>query len=315
MRFEPYLRDCFGRGDEDTTAECPCPPRCRELCVLHRRDPSRSSRGEKKKGQERPYWVAPADLLWCLQKQSPEPISDGALVTYFHLNGLALQNCRWVLKTTRELADLRDKTVETVREHLAVLERVGLIVREPMRALSNREGSNERAILVPNLPAWYRTPKDITEAKMRGAKRGHEEALARFDRELDELSEGTGKNSERDRRRCPPKCPTGGQCHLSFDRYTVVHAKDGIEGLAKLRSMAFAVALVDENMPRMNGIQLAMHAHREGIPTPLVMVSNVAHPRLLEQAERVGVRAWVIKGTRVELLAQLVDRLTCDKAA
>lgn len=200
MVFIAHLRTCFGKGNEDERAACPCPPACEALCDQTRFDALRSPRGERHQGKERPFLVMPLDILRELQRRSPEPISDGALVTYLHLCGETRPECRWVLKTTAELADARDKAVETIREHLGVLERVGLILRVPMRELSYDHNMNEKATLVCDLPAWHQTPRDFAKLEDQRFAEEHEDALARIDREL-ALCRKSARRSRHVRRR------------------------------------------------------------------------------------------------------------------
>jgi len=55
------------------------------------------------------------------------------------------------------------------------------------------------------------------------------------------------------------------QDYFTKQGFTVKVAHNGIEGLEKLREIDFDVALVDINMPNMNGLEMIKPANEENI--------------------------------------------------
>jgi two-component system chemotaxis response regulator CheY len=72
-------------------------------------------------------------------------------------------------------------------------------------------------------------------------------------------------------------------------------AADGVAGLAALRTRSFDLAIVDINMPRMNGIELieAIGHDAELSQTPIVVVSTEA-----SKARLAGVRKHAVRFLR-----------------
>jgi two-component system OmpR family response regulator len=60
---------------------------------------------------------------------------------------------------------------------------------------------------------------------------------------------------------------------LADEGYAVEAVEDGLAGLIALRGRPFDAAAVDVALPGMSGIELCRHARREGIPTPIVLIT------------------------------------------
>jgi two-component system, NtrC family, nitrogen regulation response regulator NtrX len=60
---------------------------------------------------------------------------------------------------------------------------------------------------------------------------------------------------------------------LEYEKYEVDEAKDGEEGLEKLKSEAYDAAFCDIKMPNMDGIEVLEKAAELGIETPFIMIS------------------------------------------
>lgn len=61
--------------------------------------------------------------------------------------------------------------------------------------------------------------------------------------------------------------------HLKREGYTVDVCHDGDDGLRWMRQQAHDLVILDRMLPRMNGIQVLQKARREGISTPVLMVT------------------------------------------
>ena len=60
---------------------------------------------------------------------------------------------------------------------------------------------------------------------------------------------------------------------LKQEKYDVDHVADGASALAALRSGAYDLAVLDVMMPEMNGFDVTRRARREGIRTPVLMLT------------------------------------------
>lgn len=162
MLYAPHLGLCFGLGDPDRRAHCPCPPTCRRLCALIRLDPARSPRHERGRGRFRPYTPVPNDLTGPWNPPGQREPSDSVKLTYIFLIQRTLKTRpRWVVHSMSELSQLRGISLKAFRQHCGALKRLGFIDTVPYRLLSDDYNMNEHAILLLDAPQWYRTPADI----------------------------------------------------------------------------------------------------------------------------------------------------------
>ena len=61
---------------------------------------------------------------------------------------------------------------------------------------------------------------------------------------------------------------------LEFEKFKVDVAEDGPSGLKKLKEQDFDLALCDIKMPKMDGMELLQEVIKEGIDTPMIMISG-----------------------------------------
>lgn len=78
---------------------------------------------------------------------------------------------------------------------------------------------------------------------------------------------------------------------------TVTEAVDGLDGLKKAQSGTFDLALIDINMPLMDGLKLISllrqdPKHRN---IPIVIISTEGSPESKRRAEGLGVNAYITK--------------------
>jgi two-component system chemotaxis response regulator CheY len=99
----------------------------------------------------------------------------------------------------------------------------------------------------------------------------------------------------------------------TLDRYEVVEATDGADGLQKLKTdPKIAMVFCDVNMPRMSGIDLLEAWGREGkaaTRVPFVLLTSEAQPSLLDRAKKAGAVGWMVKPFRPSLLHATVRKL------
>jgi DNA-binding response OmpR family regulator len=103
-----------------------------------------------------------------------------------------------------------------------------------------------------------------------------------------------------------PAMQAGLRDNLEFEGYTVDSAADGDEGLRKLLEGAYDLVLLDVMMPRRSGLDVCKLARREGVTTPIIMLTAKG-----EELDRVlglelGADDYVVKPFSLrELLARI----------
>ena len=97
---------------------------------------------------------------------------------------------------------------------------------------------------------------------------------------------------------------------LEREGYQVVTAKDGVEALERVRETLPAVMLVDIEMPRMDGFDLARNlgADPRTRNIPIIVISSRTAGKHREQAESLGIKHFLGKPYPESELLQLVSR-------
>ena len=85
-------------------------------------------------------------------------------------------------------------------------------------------------------------------------------------------------------------------------------AGDGIEALALMADAKFDLALVDWNMPNMDGHTLVQKIRETDKATPLIMVTTEAEKQRVMDAIKAGVNNYVIKPFTPESLLDRVNQ-------
>jgi two-component system chemotaxis response regulator CheY len=94
----------------------------------------------------------------------------------------------------------------------------------------------------------------------------------------------------------------------------VVEAADGLEALNQIAEHRPDMALVDWNMPNMDGITLVRKIRETDKKLPLVMVTTEAEKSRVLEAIRAGVNNYVVKPFTAETLSEKINQ-TLAKAA
>jgi len=91
----------------------------------------------------------------------------------------------------------------------------------------------------------------------------------------------------------------------------VVEAESGFEALRILPREAFEVAIVDINMPDVNGLELIrfMRNSDQHASTPLLIISSESSERDRERGLSLGANAYLAKPFTAEALTEAVQRL------
>lgn len=95
--------------------------------------------------------------------------------------------------------------------------------------------------------------------------------------------------------------------------HEVTWAENGTNGVAKAKSEAPELILLDINMPDMTGFEVAQTLRAAGIKTPIIALT--ALPNVREQCFAAGMDEFLIKPTDARLLINLVKRFSGETAA
>lgn len=103
---------------------------------------------------------------------------------------------------------------------------------------------------------------------------------------------------------------------LAPDEYDVVEARDGAEGLARIRQGSdLDLVLCDVNMPNMTGLEMLDRLRVEAQKPPIVMLTSEGQPSFIRRARDAGAKAWIVKPFKVELLLAAIKKLTAAARA
>jgi two-component system, chemotaxis family, chemotaxis protein CheY len=103
---------------------------------------------------------------------------------------------------------------------------------------------------------------------------------------------------------------------LASAGFEIVEAMDGLDGLEKLRTMTdINLALCDVNMPRMTGLEMMLEVQREGLTTPILMLTTEGQPSMIRRARDAGAKGWIVKPFKPELLLIAVNKIVGAKTA
>jgi DNA-binding response OmpR family regulator len=95
---------------------------------------------------------------------------------------------------------------------------------------------------------------------------------------------------------------------LGRDRYQVITAGDGVEGVAKARAERPDLVLMDVVMPRMSGFEACreLRAHADTSEIPIILVTTRGEPESVEKGFESGCSDYVTKPINgLELLSKV----------
>jgi len=84
---------------------------------------------------------------------------------------------------------------------------------------------------------------------------------------------------------------------LTKEGYDVSVARDGEEGLIKMRELKPDLILLDIIMPKMGGFEVMEEIIKDKKlkEIPIIIISNSGQPVELERAQKLGAKDWLIK--------------------
>jgi len=93
--------------------------------------------------------------------------------------------------------------------------------------------------------------------------------------------------------------------------YDVIAAVDGVDALEKIKSTPVDMALVDVNMPRMDGITLIKHLRADARHRfiPLVMLTTESQQEKKGEGKAAGATGWIVKPFKPEQLIAVIKKV------
>lgn len=87
------------------------------------------------------------------------------------------------------------------------------------------------------------------------------------------------------------------QKKLTEEGYQILIAKDGIEGMDKMKEAKPDLVLLDIIMPRKGGFEVMeeMRGDENLKDVPIIVISNSGQPVELDRAKELGAKDWLIK--------------------
>ena len=84
---------------------------------------------------------------------------------------------------------------------------------------------------------------------------------------------------------------------LTKEGYDVSVARDGVEGLEKMREIKPDIVLLDIVMPKKGGFEVMedMGKEKELKAIPVIIISNSGQPVEIGRAKKLGAKDWLIK--------------------
>jgi DNA-binding NarL/FixJ family response regulator len=101
--------------------------------------------------------------------------------------------------------------------------------------------------------------------------------------------------------------------NLELDFRLIGEASNGEEGLSLIRSLRPMVAVVDVNLPELNGQQLTRKVIAEKLPTKVILLTAYDDTEQKIYAMRVGAAAYCTKDVRPEELVDVIREVTTGK--
>lgn len=96
--------------------------------------------------------------------------------------------------------------------------------------------------------------------------------------------------------------------------FDVIEAGDGIAALEMMKRHEVALAIVDVNMPRLDGLGMLeqMRADSRLTSVPVLMLTTEVQQSMIARARAAGARGWMVKPIQNESLIQAVRKLTAQ---
>ncbi len=91
-------------------------------------------------------------------------------------------------------------------------------------------------------------------------------------------------------------------------------AGDGAEALRLIEELQPQVAVLDHDMPKLNGIQVAQAVRKQNLPSALVMLTMFKEERLFNEAMDAGFLGYVLKENAANNLIECIHSVAAGRA-
>ena len=99
---------------------------------------------------------------------------------------------------------------------------------------------------------------------------------------------------------------------LSGADYEVIYAADGEEAIAQIRSQKPDLALLDIQMPRLNGIEVLKYVNQNCPSLHVIMLTGFADLKYAMEAREFGARDFISKPYKVDDMLETISRLLTE---
>ncbi len=98
---------------------------------------------------------------------------------------------------------------------------------------------------------------------------------------------------------------------LSGAGYHVVEAVDGQDALEKAHAQAFDLVLTDQNMPRLDGLELTrkLRQHSAFKSTPVLILTTESTDELKQAGRAAGATGWLVKPFDPSRLIEIIQQV------
>ena len=98
---------------------------------------------------------------------------------------------------------------------------------------------------------------------------------------------------------------------LKSSGYEVVEAVDGMDGLEKAKAKIVNLVLTDQNMPRMDGLQLIklLRELPSYAKTPILMLTTESSDEMKAKGRAAGANGWLVKPFDPQRLIEVVKKV------
>ncbi|MEW5799867.1 MAG: response regulator transcription factor [Bacteroidota bacterium] len=94
---------------------------------------------------------------------------------------------------------------------------------------------------------------------------------------------------------------------------TVIEAEDGNEAIRLIRKHKPSIALLDVEMPKMTGFDVANRVLAEGLPVSLVFLTMFKDEQIFNKAMDIGVKGYVLKENTIAEIQQCIRTVSEGK--
>ena len=93
--------------------------------------------------------------------------------------------------------------------------------------------------------------------------------------------------------------------------YEVIEASGGDEALRKLDNDQLHMIIVDQNMPKMDGITLIreIRARQDYKTVPIIMLSSESNAEIMKKGQEAGATRWIVKPFIPKQLVDVVQKV------